>query len=105
MKTYILDGKFPIVEPNILKWGTWFENIDNRRVAYDNLDDGQEISTVFLGIEGNFSVSGLSLLFETLIQGGDYDGYMIRYATWEQAKKGHRLIVRARLDGDAADLE
>lgn len=33
------------------------------------------------------------LLFETLIFGGEHDGDMWRYSTWDEAKAGHGHVV------------
>jgi hypothetical protein len=47
------------------------------------------VSTVFLGIDHNFG-NGPPLLFETMVFGGEYDGYCKRYSTWEEAEGGHK---------------
>lgn len=104
IETYILDGEIAIVETDMLKWGEWMEDINNRRVALDVLGSGEVISTVFLGTEHNLPSGDVPILFETLISGGDYDNYIFRYCTWQQAEKGHKLIVRSRLDGDVPEL-
>ena len=57
---YILKGHTPIVEPNLLKWGKWFETA-NRIVAKDNIGKVR-ISTVFLGLDHSFG-RGKPLLF------------------------------------------
>ncbi len=49
------------------------------------------ISTVWLGIDHNFSQSGPPLIFETMIFCSCEDEYQWRYATKEEARKGHIL--------------
>lgn len=88
---YILEGKTPVPCDNLLEWGNWLETAD-RCVAKTRIGD-IEISTVFLGLDHRFSGDGKPLLFETMVFGGEHDGEMDRYSTWEQAEKGHQKIV------------
>lgn len=92
MANYILDeqGK-PIREPDLLKFGRWFET-GNRRVASDYIGN-VFISTVFLGIDHSFHVDGPPILYETMIFGGDHDQYQDRYSTKEEAIAGHKKAV------------
>jgi hypothetical protein len=87
--SYILDGKKPVKEPDILKWALSFE-IGSRRVA---LTEGykKRVSTVFLGLDHSFGF-GPPLLFETMLFGkGQWvDEYCERYSTWQEAEDGHR---------------
>jgi hypothetical protein len=55
-----------------------------------------EISTVFLGLDHNFG-QGPPLLFESMVFGGEDDGEMVRYSTWEEAETGHKLLVEKYL--------
>jgi len=94
---YILDGHKPVEEPDLLKWGMWLETAD-RCVALTDFP-GVRISTVFLGLDHNFSISGPPILFETMIFTARDDdplyGEMDRYSTWEEAEAGHiRMINR-----------
>lgn len=54
------------------------------------------ISTAFLGIDHSFSHSKdhKPVLFETMIFGGKYDGYQVRYTTPGGARKGHDAAVK-----------
>lgn len=61
------------------------------------------VSTVFLGIDHNHSLSGPPVLFETMLFG---DCNLVgRYCTWSEALVGHRLVVKclqarqAKIDG------
>ncbi len=88
---YILKGKKPVKENDILKWGKWFEKA-NRHVHLTKWN-GMEISTVFLGIDYNFSGQGEPLLFETMIFGGEHDEYQERCSTWKEAEAMHKKAV------------
>lgn len=92
---YTLVDKKPVAEPDILKLGEWFETVDNRRVAFTHLKRRKKIyvSTVFLGIDHNFTGLGDPILFETMIFGTSIDGFQMRYSDWASAEKGHSLAV------------
>ncbi len=92
---YILVDKKPVPEPSLYKWGAWYQNTANRIVAREKVGDA-EVSTVFLALDHNFFMKGRPALFETMIFGGEHDGYQDRYATWDEAEAYHKLIV-ARL--------
>ncbi len=86
MVNYILDGHTPKPEPDLSKWGKWFETTE-RHVA-DTVIDDLRVSTVFLGIDHGWN-ERKPILFETAIfQNGEVID-MARYATWEEAEKGH----------------
>jgi hypothetical protein len=87
---YVLDGKTPVPEPNLIKWGSWFESA-NRVVQQDTIE-GVKISTVFLGVDHSW-VEGQPILFETMIFGGERDGETHRYHTWDEAEAGHQRIL------------
>jgi hypothetical protein len=91
MYNYILEGKTPVVEPDLLKWAEWFEKND-RYVEHTVLPGGVEVSTIFLGLDYSFG-GGEPLLFETMIFGGDHNRYQRRYATWKQAEAGHQEAI------------
>lgn len=89
--TYILDCKTPVLEPDLHKWGEWFE-MAIRQVAVNIIDD-VTLSTVFLGLDHSRSV-GPPLLFETMIFGGPRDQETHRYSTWDEAEAGHQQILK-----------
>lgn len=89
---YILKDKTPIVETDILTWAKWFKTA-SRHVKQENIGD-VSVSTVFLGLDHNFCETGEPILFETMIFGGEHDGYCDRYSTWEEAEKGHDTVVK-----------
>ncbi len=90
MNNYILKGKEPIIETDLIKWAQWFKTAD-RHVKSTILPDNVRVSTIFLGMNHGFD--GEILLFETMIFGGEHDGYCDRYSTWDQAEKGHEKTL------------
>lgn len=107
---WILRDRKPVAAGSLTEWAAWFEQFDNRRVADDSIEqpehDPVRVSTVFLGIDHNFGGAGPPLLFETLVFGGPLDGETYRYATWDQAEAGHRLLTdEAVLEGRVAAWE
>ena len=99
---FILDGH-KVVPADLMTWAKWFETAGTSRiVAKTNVGDVPDseasISTVFLGIDHNFSDSGPPLLFETLVFGGKHADHMERYSTWDEAEKGHARIVAMHVE-------
>lgn len=92
-KKYILGENHELIEETDLRtWGRFLENIKNRRVAQDVIDN-VKVSTVFLGLDHNFG-EGKPLLFETMIFGGERDEEEWRWHTWKEAEEGHKKIVK-----------
>lgn len=91
MHKFILDGHTPVAEPDVVKWGRWLEEAD-RTVGLTKTRAG-EVSTVFLGLDHNFSDEGPPILFESLVFGGKLNGEGRRYATWDEAEAGHWELV------------
>ena len=88
---YKLDGRTP-VPCTAEELGAWMQDAD-RTVALDTVDDWT-ISTVFLGIDHEWSDDAPPLLFETMVFEGDSTtGVVWRYTTWEEAERGHRNVV------------
>ena len=87
--------------PNVLDWAEDFEH-SNRHVAETTLPDGTWVSTVWLGLDQQYS-NGPPLIFETMVFGNDdaaedlqCDLWCERYSTEEQAKEGHERLCRER---------
>ena len=101
MDRYILIDKIPVPEPDLIKWAQWFET-GNRRVAETVVLEKYWVSTVFLGMDHNFSPVGPPKLFETMIFGpkpsGDSLDYMARTSTWELALEQHQDAINWLLD-------
>lgn len=91
MNYYKLVDKNP-VRCTLEDFGFW-EAISERRVAFTKLN-GVDVSTVFLGLDHQFG-SGEPILFETCIFGGNRDGEITRYHTFQDALKGHEEIVKS----------
>ena len=92
MGKYILEGREPKAVDDVIEWARWFEKAD-LHVAKTKILSDVEVSTVFLGLDHNFS-GGEPILFETMIFGGKYDQYQERYATWAEAEAGHEVAVK-----------
>lgn len=62
------------------------------------------ISTVFLSFDHSFEKSSDPVLFETMIFGGEYDGYQIRYTSYDDAIEGHKqtyyMVNKTAIDRD-----
>ena len=79
------------------QWIGLFEDLDYRRVAFTDLGQVQ-ISTVWLGIDHNFTRQGPPVIFETMLFGlfADLDladRTQWRYRTLEEAQTGHERVV------------
>jgi hypothetical protein len=95
-------GHIPIpVDPNDFDaLGAWahFMVTADRHVGRDEVAPGVEVSTVFLGNDMASAWRNDNqppILFETMVF-DDYDGgFQVRYATWEEAETGHRMVCEA----------
>ena len=99
LKHYILDENHEIKVVDLETWAKWFENAHEarrvKRTVYNGVNDNEiVISTVFLGLDHNFFDEGPPILFETMVFGGLLDQETERYATWNQAVRGHDQMVR-----------
>lgn len=108
---YILDENHrPVPVDDVLVWGRWFEDINNRRVA-ETHTKLFIISTVCLGIDHQF-YKGPPILFETMsferqphirrwldgtLSEVHADDECVRYSTWDDAMEGHNTMVRRYL--------
>jgi hypothetical protein len=96
-KYYILDkNNQPLRVASVVEWENWFQEIDNRRIAYDELfvSPSQKIivSTVFVG--RNRGHEDKPKFFETMVTGLKHEDYTMRYANFEEAKKGHAKLLK-----------
>ena len=89
----------------LLAWAAQMQDVESRRVAADELakpavlgDGTILISTVFLGLDHNFSDQGPPIIWETLILGlpesAALHEKMWRYANHDDAVRGHGVAVR-----------
>ena len=111
---YRLEGKQPVPADDAQEWAEYFER-GNRRVRLTKIGKF-EVSTVFLGLDHNFSGRGEPILFETMTftaedgaeADNDQDG---RASTWSEAEDMHQRAVdwifknRAEPGDKAVDLE
>lgn len=89
---YILDReRKEAVLVDINTWSRWLETADRTLKITDM--SKIIISTVFLGMEYNHDPTDELRLFGTLVMGGVLDGYRVRYATWDEALRGHHEVV------------
>lgn len=87
-KYILVDGE-PYPCDDLIRWARWLEKSDRDRIVAQTTEGDIMVSTVFLGIDHNFGHAGPPLLYETMIFGGKHDGYQERYATREEAERGH----------------
>jgi hypothetical protein len=88
---YILVGTVPMPVDDVIVWGRWFKDINNRRIAEDMIGDVW-ISTVFLGLDHAWG-DDPPLLFETMAFRGGRDLYQDRCGTWQEAQAMHQRAV------------
>lgn len=101
---YVLDRDGnPQPEPNLLVWGMWLETAnEQRRVDFTDVGPAQ-VSTVFLGLDYSFSISGrrrVPILWETMVFWKDHelDLACTRYSSREEAQAGHdAMVTRVRV--------
>jgi hypothetical protein len=75
-------------------WSAKFGDYEYKRVAMETFDGGVEVSTVWLGLNHQWNPDAPPEIFETMVFGGKLDGEQWRYATEEQAMKGHAIVVQ-----------
>jgi hypothetical protein len=91
---YILNDKGePIHVTDVMEWARWFGQGSEQRIVAQNKLGSVMISTVFLGLDHSFTSSGPPLLYETMIFGGEHDGYQTRCSTYEQAVEMHKVAL------------
>ena len=89
---YILREGKPVEVDNLAEWAAWYEKAD-RTLLRTRLPHNVMVSTVFLGLDHGFNDVG-PLLWETMVFGGPYDGYMDRHTTEEEARQGHAYALK-----------
>lgn len=87
------DGKLIPVDPN----NPYSINIEQIKVARTEIDDDVSVSTVLLPMDHNlhFDADKMPKIFETMIFGGEHNGFTGRYPTYNEALKHHNLIVES----------
>lgn len=96
---YYPDGR-PILG-GVLEWAKFMDtdrmvavtrSWDWRKEAPDE-QTGVLVSTVYLGLDHSFG-EGPPLIYETMVFGGDHNGDMDRYTTYEEALEGHKRMEK-----------
>lgn len=87
---YILIDRLPVAV-DMMTWARWFQDAD-RSIGDDRIGNAR-VSTVFLGINYNMRMGGEPILFETMIFGGPLNDEQWRYATYDEAERGHAEAV------------
>ena len=98
---YILnDDGDPVACSDYRIWAEWFERTQRDRSRVLKQDYAEEeattvgVSTVFLGLDHNFTGDGPPVLWESLVFGTSLDGEMQRYSTRAHALQGHDHLLR-----------
>ena len=89
---HVILGDREPVEVDFMTWAVWYEDLDNRQVKYTQQGDVW-VSTIFTGLDRNYSDHGPMILFETMAFVGDHSVGQERYATWAEAEEGHARWV------------
>ena len=91
---------------DMLEWAKLFKNPAYKIVKQETLPSGIFVSTVWLGLCHNFLMKGKPIIFETMVfpkkkgekrESGTDDWSELdqnRYSTLEEAKKGHKEMVK-----------
>lgn len=85
----------------MMDWAQRFEDRERKRVAFDTVG-GVEVSTVWLGLNHQFG-DGPPLIFETMVFGGEDDGWQDRYSTEAEAEAGHAAVLAKIRAGERLD--
>lgn len=94
MSWYVLDeNDNPVRETDHKVINREFKS-ERRIIKIDNVSEFVRVSTVFLMLDHNYIPGGPPVLFETMIFGGDHDGYQDRYTTKAEALIGHEKAVK-----------
>lgn len=98
---YILDDAGNAVPVPVAALAVWAKRPHSSRVAREEIGDVL-VSTIFLGIDHNFSEHGSPVLWETMVFGGAHDQAQERYTSKTDALAGHarwvaKVSAKARL--------
>jgi hypothetical protein len=119
---YILDDEGnPKPCYDLLEWAEWFETAREKRILASTIVGEYRVSTVFLGLNYDFTGKGLPILWETMVferkvrtskglkgtyampsfkynKSLDDEGFFDRYTDKTAALKGHHEIVERLKD-------
>lgn len=94
-RKYILDANGnPVLCDDLFTWAEWFETSGESRVVQKTIvADGVQVSTIFLGIDHNWSRRGPPMIYETRVFGGPIEGDCLRAAKRTTALKNHAAMI------------
>lgn len=96
--TYILEGKTPI-RVDFMTWAQWSGNDGKEKIVEQTSFPNEVlVSTVFLGLDHRMLGDTGPVLFETMVFGGEHDGFQERYQTWDEAAEGHKRALKMIFD-------
>ncbi len=84
----------PVPVKDATEWACWVEsNQEKKIVGQTHLTSKVWVSTVFLGLDHNWSGTGPPILWETMIFGGPHDDFQMRYPILGLAELGHEYAL------------
>lgn len=92
---WILDENRVPKQVDLFTWAIWFEKTD--RIVRQEWVGDIRISTVFMGIDHNWSDKGPPILWETMAFSNRKNMHLYRNrcaGSWEQAEAMHEVVVR-----------
>ena len=99
---YILDDQGnPVEEPDLLKWGRWFQESRDQRIVKQETVNGKWVSTVFLGLDHQWGKGPPPILWECMVfkSNGKWEEEDCDRCSGnrEQAEAMHRMMVEKHL--------
>ncbi len=109
---YVLDDDAKprrVQADDTLEWGQFMAYDQRRKIQLTTVNEECEVSTVFLGLDAQFSASqdAPPVLWETMVFGGPMHSANYRYTSREAAVEGHTKMldkVRARIAEDQKSI-
>lgn len=95
IKHYILTPEKEVVEASAMEWAIWLEKAGNDRIVARDHVGTHFVSTVFLGLDHNWSEEGPPLVFETMVfKDEDMSGEeQWRCSTYQEALTMHERAL------------
>ncbi len=94
---YRRDGTpYPEDNDGLFEWARDLENREYQVVRQETLPNGYWVSTVWLGLDHDFTGKGPPLIFETMVRNtalGEWEDFQERYSTENDAIIGHMNAV------------